>query len=252
MTVMPDRPFPFRRSRRTIVAMTTAPAALSPMPLDRARRPPRGEPLVADLWLRGASGHVRARVGWPDRGSTGGHPLVVFLPGLGDGAHADEACRELCLGVPAVVVALRYAVQEFSPAFNEGLEALEWAADHAVELGADPGRLVLAGERDGARLAARLALRARDDGWPGIARQVLVHPRLEHPPREIAPVVGVAPALIATSGEGPHVHAARRYGARLLAAGVPVERLHDAGGRGVAPDVVAARLRQALCPMPVT
>jgi acetyl esterase/lipase len=250
MTVMPDRPFPFRGPGRTIVAMTTAPAAVSPMPLDRARRPPRGEPLVADLWLRGVSGHVRARVGWPDRGSTGGHPLVVFLPGLRDGGRADEQCRELCLGVPAVVVALRYARPEFGPAFNEGLEALEWAADHAVELGADPGRLVLAGERDGARLAARIALRARDDGWPSIARQVLIDPRLEHPPREIGPVDGVAPALIVTSGEGPHAQAARRYAARLLAAGVPVERLHDASGGGVPHGVVARAA--AVCTRPVT
>jgi acetyl esterase/lipase len=245
MTVMPDRPFPFRRFGRTILLrMTTAPAAFAPLPLDRHRRPPRGEPLVADLWLRGTSGVARARVGWPDRGSTTGHPLVVFLPGLRDGGHADGLCRELCLGVPAVVVAVRYARPEFSPAFHEGLEALEWAADHAVELGADPGRLVVAGERDGARLAARLALRARDNGWPEVARQVLIRPRLDHAPREIAPVDGVAPALIATAGEGPHTAAARRYAARLLGAGVGVVRLHDAAR--LPDELVAARLRRSM------
>ena len=231
--------------------MTSAPSAISPVPLDADLRPPRGEPLVADLWLRGASGPARARVGWPDRGSSGGHALVVFLPGLRD-TGGDALCRSLCVEVPAVVVALRYAVPEFSAAFREGLEALEWAADHAVELGADPSRLVVAGEREGARLAARLALRARDDGWPELARQVLITPELEHPPREIASVTGVAPATIATAGEGPHAYAARRYAARLLGAGVDVERLHDASGRAVPPGVVAARLRGALARVPAS
>ena len=51
---------------------------------------------------------------------------------------------------------------------------LEWSADHAAELGADPNRLLLAGSGAGAAAAVVLALRARDRGWPCIARQLLV------------------------------------------------------------------------------
>ena len=42
--------------------------------------------------------------------------------------------------------------------------ALNWAATHAGELGADPARLVVGGESAGATLSALVAQRARDGG----------------------------------------------------------------------------------------
>jgi hypothetical protein len=111
------------------------------------------EPFVAELWLRGASGPVHARLRAPRVPSDA--PLVVAL---GD------------TGTDAGTVTLR---------LPEGLQlddahaALCWAADHARELGASSGGLVLAAAGDAMVLGRRLAERAAADGWPDIAQLVL-------------------------------------------------------------------------------
>ena len=88
---------------------------------------------------------------------------------------------------------------------------MEWAADHAHQLGADPDRLVVAG----GGLAAAVALHARDEGWPPLSRQVLIGPDLTGWPRWTADSLsGVAPATVVN---------APGYAARLRAAGVEVE-----------------------------
>ena len=48
-------------------------------------------------------------------------------------------------------------------ALADATAAVEWAADHAAELDADPGRLLVGGEGTGAWLATAVALEARDD-----------------------------------------------------------------------------------------
>jgi acetyl esterase len=101
-----------------------------------------------------------------------------------------------------------------------GAQVLEWAAEHAAELGADPGRLLVGGQDAGGTAAAALALEARARGWPPVARQVLISAG------PVAPraAAGVAPATVVTvrhhSGgdEG-------RYAAWLRRAGVEVDEL---------------------------
>ena len=112
----------------------------------------------AELHLRGG---VRVRVTWPPATPAGPPALLVFVQPPADGALV----RELAVRLPAVVL----AVEEGSPA-----EALEWGADHAAELGADPGRLILAGDHAGAGTVAALARQARDRGWPPIDHVVLI------------------------------------------------------------------------------
>ena len=112
----------------------------------------------ADLHLRGG---VRARVTWPPATSGGPPPLVVLVgtdPQLG---------RELAVHVPAVVLSVDPGAAR---------EALEWGADHAAELGAAPGGIVLAGSRRGAPAIAALAREARDRGWPRFAHVALFDP----------------------------------------------------------------------------
>jgi hypothetical protein len=106
---------------------------------------------TADLHLRGAA---PIRVTWT--GSTPA-PLVVFL-------GADPRIEE-----PAVVLAVTNV--------DDALSALQWCADHGAELGGDPDRLVLAGERTAAGLVAALAREARDRGWPPIERTVVTTDR---------------------------------------------------------------------------
>jgi len=186
---------------------------------------------VADLKLRGWSGPLRARVTWPAPAS-GSPPLLLFFPDADD--QGGELARPLCElgGVVLVSIALRSAPDEPSPAaFHDAVAALEWAADHGTELDADPARLLVAGEGTGAAVAGAMALHARDNWWPGITRQLLIHPVLDvwHPSvpyvssLRSAPVAGVAPATI-VAGAAPG-NGGRRYAARLRAAGVEVEEI---------------------------
>ncbi len=110
-------------------------------------------PRTADLRLRGSG---RIRVTWPGA-TTQAPPLVVHLG------------REPRIDCPAVVLAVE--------AFEDALRALEWCAEHGAELGGDPRRLILAGERGAAGLVAALAREARDRGWPPIERTVVPNHR---------------------------------------------------------------------------
>jgi hypothetical protein len=158
--------------------------------------------LDASLSLRTPRDFVRPRVSWPPNGRDGS-PMAVFL------AEPDstlEAADALCVEAGFVVLALR------TDAFDVAAIAVEWAADHAKQLGADPDRLLVAG----GRLAAAVALHARDEGWPALSRQVLIGPDLTGWPLAAASLAGVAPATVVN---------APRYAARLRAAGVEVEEL---------------------------
>jgi alpha/beta hydrolase fold len=129
----------------------------------------------ADLRLR----RVDVRVTWPPS-SDETPALLVVLPGASDGA---PIWSELSARIPAVSLAVRCA------RFDEAREALEWGADHAAELGADPRHLVLAADHGGAGLIAALARHARDRGWPRIARHVLIDPELG--PARVDQLVGL-------------------------------------------------------------
>jgi acetyl esterase len=51
---------------------------------------------------------------------------------------------------------------------QNGTTALEWAAEHAAELGGDAGRLLVAGQDTGSAIAATVASQARVAGWPAV------------------------------------------------------------------------------------
>jgi hypothetical protein len=158
--------------------------------------------LDADLSLRAADSFVRPRVSWPTD-APDGSPMAVFLAEAGSGWEAADA---LCSEAGFVVLALRTA------AFDAGAVAVNWAADHARQLGADPERLLVAG----GGLAARVAVHARDAGWPPLARQLLIGPDLAGWPQASASLSAVAPATVVNAPD---------YASRLRAAGVEVEEL---------------------------
>ena len=212
-------------------------------------------PRVAELQLRGRAGPLRTRVHWPP--GTGGpvvRPLLVVLPTTG----ADVWWATVSARSGVVVLAVtdtRVTRMADELALAEATTALQWAADHADELHADPARLLVGGEGTGAWLAAAMALEARDDGWPSVVRQVLVVtatsdnavgaarsvPRLQAPS-----LAGVAPAIVVTIGEGPHAVDARRYASRLRGAGIPVDELHHDGPVVGVADRLAPTLRRDL------
>ena len=130
----------------------------------------------AELRLRGG---VAVEVTWPLEPPETPALLVV----VGGAGKAVPIWPTLARGIPAVLLDVRGA------GFDDACEALEWGADHAEELGADPSRLLLAAEHAGAGLVSALARHARDRGWPPVARHLLVDPGLG--PARVGDLVGL-------------------------------------------------------------
>jgi hypothetical protein len=150
MTAMLDRPFPFWGGPSTIQGMQRD----------------------ADLSLRERNGIVRVRVNWPTPDCPKPAPVLVFLSGDDTLAEAvDARCRELSADHCLVVLSVRTA------AVVTATTALEWAADHATQLDADPGAVLVGGIGEGADLAARVAAGARENGWPELVGEVLLQER---------------------------------------------------------------------------
>ncbi|MGN9821820.1 alpha/beta hydrolase [Streptomyces sp. SD11] len=80
----------------------------------------------------------------------------------------------------AVTVEYRLAPEYPDPYPVEDCYAgLRWTAQHAEELGIDPGRLIITGASAGGGLAAGTSLLARDRQGPHLAGQVLIYPMLD-------------------------------------------------------------------------
>lgn len=113
-------------------------------------------------------------------------PVVYYLHGGGmvagdrfNGIDQVLAWVER-LGVVMVAVEYRLAPEHPHPAPIDDCDAgLLWVAEHADELGIDANRVVVVGASAGGGLAAALALRARDRGYPRLAGQVLDSPMLD-------------------------------------------------------------------------
>jgi acetyl esterase len=150
------------------------------------------EPIpVGRVENRTAAG-VPVRVYWPatpDISSTPvpGPPVVVFTHGGGFvlcslDSH-DQLCRAMTAETGAVVVSVDYRLAPEHPypaAVDDSWAVLDWVLrEGGAELGADTGRLAVAGDSAGGNLAAVLALLARERGGPEIRAQLLVYPMLD-------------------------------------------------------------------------
>jgi acetyl esterase/lipase len=81
-----------------------------------------------------------------------------------------------------VVVSVEYRLAPENPhpaLIDDCYAGLLWTAEHADELGFEPGRMIVAGGSAGGGLAAALALRARDQGGPELLGQMLICPMLD-------------------------------------------------------------------------
>ena len=113
----------------------------------------------------------------------GSFPLMVFFHGSGFVVCSldthDGMCRNLCAGTGCVVVSVDYRLApeaKFPAASDDCLAATRWAVANAAALGADPGRVLIAGDSAGGNLAAVTALRIRDQGGPRLLGQLLIYP----------------------------------------------------------------------------
>jgi acetyl esterase/lipase len=136
---------------------------------------------VDDGELPGAAGPVAYRLWRPE--GVGPHPLIAYFHGggwvLGSATSDESFCRDLCARTHSIVVSVDYRhapESRFPAAADDALHAVGWLSEHAVELGAIPGHLAVAGWSAGANLAAVVCQRARDNGGPHITGQLLVCP----------------------------------------------------------------------------
>jgi acetyl esterase len=119
---------------------------------------------IADLQLRGNTSPLPVRVYWPAQAASQPVPVLVFCRvGAGAGPQTEATCRGLSedLGLLVLDVSCPAGAQD-------GTTVLEWAAEHAAELGADAGRLLIAGHGAGGAVAAAVASQARTAGWPAV------------------------------------------------------------------------------------
>jgi acetyl esterase len=150
----------------------------------------RGEPVgrVHDASIPGPGGPVPVRVYWP--AGEGPWPVLVYFFGggwcLGTLDTCDGVCRMLTNSAGCVTVAVGYRLapeHKFPAAVQDCYAGTAWAAAHSAQLRALPGKLAIGGDSAGGNLAAAVALRARTQGGPGIAHQLLVYPNTDHDAR---------------------------------------------------------------------
>ena len=171
-----------------------------------------GERLAATPTVPGGNG-----AGAPDLAENGGQPPPDGTSALVSVVRQAMQSGAIDTYVQPIVILPQRKVCAYEAA------ALGWAAEHARELGAQAGRLLVAGQLAGAARAARLAIDARDSGWPVLRRQVLVRPAFAQRCPVPVHLARSAPATIVTSGR--RGDDGSRYAAALRDAGVEVQEL---------------------------
>jgi acetyl esterase len=147
--------------------------------------PPRPIPMarVDSLEIPGPAGTIGARLYVPEKPAQEPVPLLVYYHGggwvIGDLATHDNPCRFLAAHAGAAVLSIDYRLapeHPFPAAVEDAWAAYAWAAANAAELGVGPARIGVGGDSAGANLAAAVCLRARGEGGPAPAMQLLIYP----------------------------------------------------------------------------
>ena len=111
---------------------------------------------------------------------------VLFVHGggfiFGDLDSEHDRCLFYAQHCDAVIVSVDYRLAPEFP-YPSGLDdvttALTWITREAGDLGIDPQKICVAGASAGGALAAGAVLRARDNGGPHVAAQMLLYPVLD-------------------------------------------------------------------------
>ncbi|GAB2831017.1 alpha/beta hydrolase [Actinocorallia aurea] len=119
-------------------------------------------------------------------GAAAPYPLIYHTHGggmiIGDNRIGLPEMLELAEGVGAAVASVEYRLAPGTPhpgPVEDCYAGLLWCAEHASELGVDPGRIIVGGASAGGGLAAAVALLARDRKGPALAGQLLMCPMLD-------------------------------------------------------------------------
>ena len=152
--------------------------------MDHMAFPPADLPMheVREIDIPGGDGQLlKLRLYRP--GTAQAAPVMVYFHGggwcMGTLETHDNLCRHLaCItGMNIVSVDYRLAPEHVFPAaLDDAYAATRWVALHAAELHCDARQLMVAGDSAGGNLAVATCLRAKEDGWRGISRQLLFYP----------------------------------------------------------------------------
>lgn len=113
-------------------------------------------------------------------------PAIYHVHGggmvIGTNRVGIEGALDLAQEHGAAVVSVEYRLAPETPhpgPVEDCYAGLVWTAEHAAELGIDPGRIVVMGASAGGGLSAATVLLARDRGTPAVAGQLLLCPMLD-------------------------------------------------------------------------
>ncbi|OJY37799.1 MAG: esterase [Pseudonocardia sp. 73-21] len=196
--------------------------------------------------------------------------VIVYYHGggwvIGNIEESDTLGRQLANRTNAVVVLVDYRLapeHRYPAAADDAWAALGWTAQRVTELAGADVPLVVMGDSAGGNLAAIVAQRAKAEGAPDIALQVLVYPvtdadvdnasyvdpanqlllsresmiwfwdhyapdaasraNVDASPIQAADLSGLPPAVVLTAEHDPLRDEGEAYAAKLAAAGVPTE-----------------------------
>jgi len=161
---------------------------------------------VSDWAIPGPAGDLPVRIYKPQ--VEGPRPILVYFHGggwvVGDLDTQDMICRGLCHGAECIVVSVDYRLapeHRFPAAVDDCYAALVWSAAHAGEIGGDPACIVVGGDSAGAVLSGAVAIRARDEGGPGLRGQLLFYGSMNYPSHDMPSMKEFADGPILTADD---------------------------------------------------
>lgn len=176
LTLAKARPRPALSSEPHV--LSAARAELTRTAMLMAGRPASAH--TEDISVQGADGPLRARLYVPTHES--GALLVFFHGGgwvQGDLESHDAPCRLLAETSGARIVAVEYRLAPefpFPTPVHDAYASYLDIVSRATEFAVDPARIAVGGDSAGGHLSAVVSLRARDDGYPSPAAQLLIYP----------------------------------------------------------------------------
>ena len=140
---------------------------------------------VKDFSVASADGTSIA-LRWYKPANSQSRAAVLYTHGGGkflcDAAMYDPICKHYAVQADVAVLSVDFRLppEHPYPALAEDCYAgLVWLAEHANELGVDLSRIGVMGDSGGGGIAAGVALMARDNSGPKIAKQLLIYPMLD-------------------------------------------------------------------------
>ncbi|KAL7818371.1 alpha/beta-hydrolase [Trichoderma gracile] len=143
---------------------------------------------VEEAFIPGPGGEIRLSVVKPNDAASDikKRPAIYNIhPGalvMGNEYTAITSAISWMKEIGGIVASVNYRLAPEHPGlapFEDSWEGLVWFAKQADRFGFDPDKLILSGFSAGGGIAAAVAIKARDEGFPKLCAQILVCPMLD-------------------------------------------------------------------------